>query len=68
MLGAIRKVTGSVWLCVLTHMLINAVPESIKYDFFGVKPQVITMIVMAAVTIVLVRLSEKKNIKAVSEC
>lgn len=68
MLGAIRKVTGSVWLCVLTHMLINAVPVSIKYDFFGVKPQFITMFVMAAVTIVLVRLSEKKKIKAVSEC
>ncbi|MCR5807844.1 MAG: CPBP family intramembrane metalloprotease [Oscillospiraceae bacterium] len=68
MLGAIRKVTGSVWLCVMMHMLTNAVPESIRYDFYGVKTQLITMIVMAAVTTIWVKLSEKKNIKAVSEC
>jgi hypothetical protein len=67
-LGAIRKVTGSVWLCVLTHMLINAVPESIRYDFYGVKAQVITMIIMATITTIWVKLYEKKSVKAVAKC
>lgn len=67
-LGAIRKVTGSVWLCVMTHMLTNAVPESIGYDFYGVKAQLITMIIMATITTVWVKLYEKKSTKAVFEC
>lgn len=68
MLGAIRKVTGSVWLCVLMHMLTNAVPESIKYDFYGVKPQLITMAVMAAVSVIWVKLAEKKAVNTVVQC
>lgn len=67
-LGAIRKVTGSVWLCVMTHMLTNAVPESIGYDFYGVKAQLITMIIMATITTVWVKLYKKKSTKAVFEC
>ncbi|MBR4224801.1 MAG: CPBP family intramembrane metalloprotease [Oscillospiraceae bacterium] len=62
MLGAIRKITGSVWLCVMMHMLTNAVPVSIGYDFYGVRAQLITMIVMAAVTTVWVTLAKKKRV------
>ena len=35
MLAAIRKKTGSVWLCVLCHGLINALMEVFIYDVYG---------------------------------
>ncbi len=35
MLGTIRSVTGSVWLCVLCHALINSVGNFFHYDMYG---------------------------------
>ncbi len=35
MLGAIREITGSVWLCILAHAIINTVGNFFHYDMYG---------------------------------
>ena len=62
-LATIRKVTGSIWLCALFHMIVNAVPESIRYDIYGsFLASTITTIVLIIVSLILVPISEKFRI------
>ena len=35
MLGVIRNLTGSVWICVLCHAIINSVGNFYHYDMYG---------------------------------
>ena len=35
MLAAIREITGSVWLCVLCHAIINSAGNFFHYDMYG---------------------------------
>lgn len=60
MLSAVRKFTGSVWLCALCHMTVNAIPEVIHYDVFG-KTSVIITGIMIITSAVLVKMSEMKK-------
>ena len=63
MLGAIRKVTGSVWLCVLGHILVNSIMESFRYDFYGnMVASSVTTLILIVVSIILVDACSKKNI------
>ena len=56
-LATIRKVTGSIWLCALFHMIVNAVPESIRYDIYGsYMASTITTIVLIIVSLILVQI------------
>ena len=62
-LATIRKVTGSIWLCVLFHMIVNAVPESIRYDIYGsFLASTITTIVLIIVSLILVHICENFRI------
>ena len=62
-LATIRKVTESIWLCVLFHMIVNAVPESIRYDIYGsYMASTITTIVLIIVSLILVHICEKFRI------
>ena len=61
-LATIRKVTGSIWLCVLFHMIVNAVPESIRYDIYGsYMASTITTIVLIIVSLILVHINHVSN-------
>ncbi|MBR1750568.1 MAG: CPBP family intramembrane metalloprotease [Ruminococcus sp.] len=60
MLAAVRKITGSVWLCVLCHMTVNAIPEVFRYDFCG-KASLIVTTVMIAVSLVLFKICETRR-------
>ncbi|MCR5097741.1 MAG: CPBP family intramembrane metalloprotease [Lachnospiraceae bacterium] len=54
-LGAIRNLTGSVWLCVLCHAIVNSMGSFYHYDFFGnYIASAITAGAMIAVSVVLV--------------
>ena len=35
MLAAIREITGSVWLCILCHAIINSAGNFFHYDMYG---------------------------------
>lgn len=59
-LAAVRKITGSVWLCVLCHMTVNAIPEVFRYDFYG-KASIVVTVIMVVVSVVLVRICETKR-------
>ena len=62
-LATIRKVTGSIWLCVLFHMIVNAVPELIRYDIYGsFLASTITTIVLIIVSLTLVHICENFRI------
>lgn len=61
MIAAVRKITGSVWLCVLCHMFVNAILEVFRYDFYG-NPVLIAAPVMIVVSIVLVKICETRKI------
>jgi membrane protease YdiL (CAAX protease family) len=57
MLGTVRKVTGSVWLCVLCHAIINSVGSFYHYDMYGsYLAAAVTTGVMAVISLVLVRI------------
>ena len=58
--GAIRKVTGSIWLCTLFHMIVNAIPESLGYDFYNPVSSSITTIIMIVISVMLVFLNKKR--------
>ena len=61
-LAAIRKVTGSVWLCVLCHIVVNAIPEVFRYDYYGSYiASIITTAVMIIVSVVWVKIHCKNN-------
>lgn len=61
-LATIRKVTGSIWLCVLFHMIANAVPESIRYDIYNSYiASTITTIVMIIVSLIAVSIFKKRT-------
>ena len=57
-LAAIRKVTNSVWLCVLCHSIVNAIPEAARYDFCS-KKQVIIAPIVIIISIGCVMISRK---------
>ncbi|MCR4787374.1 MAG: CPBP family intramembrane metalloprotease [Lachnospiraceae bacterium] len=38
MMGAIRSLTGSVWLCVLCHGIVNSIGNFYHYDMYGSYP------------------------------
>ncbi|SEQ61064.1 hypothetical protein SAMN02910369_02108 [Lachnospiraceae bacterium NE2001] len=60
-LATIRKVTGSIWLCALFHMIVNAVPESIRYDIYSnLLASTITTIVMIIVSLIIVSVFTKR--------
>lgn len=62
MLGAIRKVTGSVWLCVLGHMIVNSIMESYRYDVYGnMFASLATTLILIVVSIILVYVSRKRK-------
>ena len=55
MLGTIRSLTGSVWLCVLCHAIFNSVGNFFHYDLYGSYPAAaITTSVMIVVSVVFV--------------
>lgn len=58
--AAIRKVTGSIWLCTLFHMIVNAIPESLGYDFYNPISSLITTIIMIAISVMMVFLHKKR--------
>ncbi|MCR5249086.1 MAG: CPBP family intramembrane metalloprotease [Lachnospiraceae bacterium] len=61
-LAAIRKAFSSVWLCILCHMFINAIPEVFRYDLYGsYKAGIITTVVLIIVSSVIVRTCKTKN-------
>ena len=61
-LATIRKVTGSIWLCALFHMIANAVPESIRYDIYNSYiASTITTIVMIIVSLIAVSIFKKRT-------
>ena len=61
-LGAIRKVTGSVWLCVLGHSIVNSISKSFRYDFYGnIFASAVTMAILIVVTSVLVYVSKNRK-------
>lgn len=63
MLATIRKLTGSVWLCVLSHSMVNALLEIYIYNLFGSYfASTVTTLIMIAVSIMLLHVSKKKNI------
>lgn len=63
MLACIREVTGSVWLCMLCHSIVNALPEVFRYDPLGSSvANVITAAVMILVSLIIVRLCKTTNI------
>ena len=60
-LAAIRKVSGSVWLCVLCHMVVNAIPEVFRYNYFGnYLASTITTVVMIVVSVIIVSAYTKR--------
>ena len=63
MLACIREVTGSVWLCMLCHSTVNALPEVFRYNPLGSSvANVITAAVMILVSLIIVSLCKTKNI------
>ena len=63
MLACIREVTGSVWLCMLCHSIVNALPEVFCYDPLGSSvANVITAAIMILVSLIIVRLCKTTNI------
>ena len=57
MLGTVRKLTGSVWLCVLCHAIINSVGNFYHYDMYGsYLAAAVTTGVMAVISTVLVHI------------
>ena len=63
MLSTIRSITGSVWLCVLCHAIINSVGNFYHYDLYGsYLASGITAGVMIVVSAILVYLFRNKNI------
>ena len=61
-LAAIRKVTGSVWLCVLCHMVVNTIPEVFRYDYYGSYiASIITTAVMIIISVVWVKICCENN-------
>lgn len=63
MLATIRYLTGSVWLCVLCHSIVNSLSNFFIYDFYGsYVASSVTMLIMIAVSITLLYASKKKNI------
>ena len=63
MLACIREVTGSVWLCMLCHSIVNALPEVFCYDPLGSSvANVITAAVMILVSLIIVRICKTKNV------
>lgn len=60
MLAAIRSLTGSVWLCVLCHGIVNSVGNSYHYDMYGsYLASSITTVVMILVSLILIRTFRK---------
>lgn len=60
MLAAIRKLTGSVWLCVLCHAIVNSMTNFYHYDFFGSYPaSSITAAVMIVISLLLIFIFKK---------
>ena len=54
-LAAIRKLTGSVWLCVLCHAIVNSMNNFFVYDFFGsYLASSITTAVMIVISLLLI--------------
>lgn len=62
MLACIRRVTGSVWLCVLCHSIINAALEVWRYDLYGnALVSVIVAVVMIIISVIIINIRKKKS-------
>lgn len=57
-LAAVRKVTNSVWLCVICHCIVNAIPEAARYDSCSNK-QVFIAPILIIISIGCVMISKK---------
>lgn len=63
MMATTRKLTDSVWLCVLAHSMVNALGGIYIYNLYGsYVASTITTLIMIAVSIILLHVSKKKNI------
>ena len=63
MLGVIRKLTGSVWLCVLCHGIVNSVGNFYHYDMYGsYLAASVTTAVMILVSLTLIFVFRDKKI------
>ena len=62
MLAVIRKLTGSVWLCVLCHAIVNSMSNFYHYDFYGsYLASSITAAVLIVISLLLIFIFKKKN-------
>ncbi len=62
-LGTIRSLTGSVWLCVLCHSIINSIGNFYHYDMYGsYLASSITTAVIILVALILIFVFREKNI------
>lgn len=58
-LSTIRKITGSVWLCVLCHSIINSLGNFFHYDMYGsYKASLITTGVMILISTIIIYVSK----------
>lgn len=63
MMGAVRNLTGSVWLCVLCHGIVNSVGNFYHYDMYGsYLASSITTTVMILISTILVYVFRNNNI------
>ena len=60
MLSAIREITGSVWLCILCHAIINSAGNFFHYDMYGsYLASSITTATLVAISIIIVFIHRK---------
>ena len=65
MLATIREVTGSVWLCVLCHAIINSIGNFFHYDMYGsYLASSITSLVMITISLIIVYVIKYKKKKS----
>ena len=62
MLAVIRKLTGSVWLCVLCHAIVNSMSNFYHYDFYGsYLASSITAAVLIVISLLLIFIFKKRK-------
>ncbi len=68
MLATIREITGSVWLCILCHAIVNSIGNFFHYDMYGsYMASSITSGIMIVASIILVYVFKYRKRKADSE-
>ena len=62
MLAVIRDLTGSVWLCVFCHAIVNSMSNFYHYDFYGSYfASSITTAVMIVISLLLILIFKKRK-------